>query len=84
MLEVCVRDQRWEGAYVVCPLPGNNVSLCPGLSECLVGFSELKTEIKGVIVEEIRCRNTGHLVWSESSKENCGNRTIISVSSLCL
>lgn len=61
MLEVYIRDQRWEAASVVCPLPGNSNSLCPGLSKCLVEFSELKTQAKEAICEEIRCRNTEHL-----------------------
>uniref|UniRef100_A0A8C3JPB1 Centrosomal protein 63 n=1 Tax=Calidris pygmaea TaxID=425635 RepID=A0A8C3JPB1_9CHAR len=53
MLEVHIRDQRWAGAGVVCPLPGNSNSLCPGLSKRVVGLSELKTQAKSAIYEEI-------------------------------
>lgn len=81
MLEVCIRERRWEGASVVCPLPGNRNSLCLGLSKCLVEFSELKTQAKGALCEEIRPRNTEHLVQSQSSEENYRNGALISVSS---
>lgn len=80
MLEVCIRDQRWEGASVVCPLPRNGNSLCPGLSKCLLEFSELKTQAKGEICEEIGPEILS-ILFSHRVVRRTAERALISVSS---
>lgn len=72
--------------YALGTKDGKGLVLCFPYQGTVIVFAEASqnawySSVNFRICEELRHRNTEHLVWSESSEENFTNRAIISVSS---
>lgn len=59
-------------------LPENSQSLGPGLSKWGLELSELKTQAKEAVGEEIRCRNIKHL-FSQKVVKRTAEAAIVSM-----